>query len=107
MPIEHEIDSEQKLVVATARAMGQQTAAPNGMPGAHGIGIAAGHQGRPGWSARGTHVEVSEAHGSRMERIHIRRLDYGVAVTSEVTVALIVADDQDDIGALDWALRRQ
>ena len=56
------------------------------------------HQGCPRRRAEGTDVEVGETNRFGIETIDIRRLQDWIAVATEVTVALIVSHDEDDIG---------
>jgi hypothetical protein len=44
-------------------------------------------------------VEIGEADAFVVEAIEIGRLEDGVAVAREVAVALVVAQDEEDVGA--------
>ena len=44
------------------------------------------------------HVKLIEAHALVMQRIEVRGLEQGVPVAPQVAVALIVRQDEDDIG---------
>ncbi len=61
--------------------------------------VPAGHDGAAGRRAGRADVEVLETEGLVVEAVQIRRADHGIAVTAEVTVALVVGEDQDDVGS--------
>ena len=83
----------------------EHVAPANGSPAAHTVGIAAGHQRGPSRRAIAVHMEVAEPHGFVGQAIQVRRLDDRIAVAAQVAVALIVGEQDDDIG-LAWRLRR-
>ena len=49
--------------------------------------------------AGGADVVGSEAHGVLVEAVEARRADRAVAVAAQVAVALVVGEDEDDVGA--------
>ena len=83
----------------------EHVASTDGSPAAHAVGIAAGHQRGPRRRAIAVHMEVAEPHGFMAQAIQMRRLDDRIAVAAQVAVALIVGEQDDDIG-LAWRLRR-
>ena len=50
--------------------------------------------------SRGADVEVREAHAFVVEAIHVRRLEQRVPVRGDVAVALVVGEDEQDVGSL-------
>jgi hypothetical protein len=62
--------------------------------------VAAGHQAGARRGADGRDVEVLHAHALLGELVDIRRPDDRVAVDAKIAVALIVGDDDNDIGFL-------
>ena len=49
--------------------------------------------------ARRAHVVVGETNALAMELVEVRCLDHGVAVAAELAVALVVGQDEDDVGS--------
>ena len=76
----------------------EKGAAHDGVPGAGAIGEAAGHEGGPCWGAGGGDVVVGEAKGLGVELVEVGSLDDGVSVAGEIAVALVIGDDEDDVG---------
>ena len=60
--------------------------------------VAAGHQLAAGGGAHGGHVEIGEADALAVQPVDVRRPQHGVAMARQVAVALVVGEDQDDIG---------
>ena len=76
------------------------------MPHPDAIRVAPRHPSRTGRRASGIHVEVVELHTLPTELVDIRSLNDGVAITTEIAVALIVRHHHDDIGALRCRVQR-
>ena len=62
--------------------------------------VPSGEQGGPGRRARGTDVEVGEADTFSVETVEVRGFQDGVAVARQVAIALVVGQDEDDVGPL-------
>jgi hypothetical protein len=45
-------------------------------------------------------VEVGEAHALGAESVEVGRLEDGISVGGKITVALIVGEDEENVGAL-------
>ena len=65
--------------------------------------VSSGQQHRPSWRAADRDVEVREANALISQPVEVRRLQHGVAVTREVAVALVIGDEEDDVGQT-WRL---
>ena len=78
----------------------QHGTAHDGVPDARAIGPMSGQKRGSRRGAGGGDVVIGEADALSVQRVEIRRLQDRVSVAGEVAVALIVGDDQDDIGAL-------
>ena len=79
--------------------LAQDGPAPAGRPSAVAHGPPAGHQGAARRRAQGRHVEVGQE-----DRVIVKGVDTGclqprMSGASQVAVALVVRDDQDDIGS--------
>ena len=85
----------------------QQRAATDGVPDASAVAVVAGEQAGAGGGAGGADVIVGEAHGVLVEAVEARRADRAVAVTAQVAVALVVGEDEDDVGARGHCSLRQ
>jgi hypothetical protein len=59
-----------------------------------------GHDRAPRGRARGADVEILEPDTLIVHAVHVGRLDLGVAVGGDVAVALVVGQDEDDVGPL-------
>lgn len=70
---------------------------PEGSRVAH---VVSGHERSPGGRAEGADMEIGEAHRFGVKAVEVGGLEDGVAVTGEITVALVVGHDEDDIGTL-------
>ena len=79
-------------------ATAQHVASLNGVPDADAIGIAAGHQRRTGRCAGGVDVEVVQQRSLAAQLVDIGSLDGRVAGKGHVAIALVVGDDDHDIG---------
>ena len=77
----------------------QQRAAADGVPDAGAIAVVAGEKAGAGGGAGGADVVVGEAHGVLVEAVEAGRADCAVAVAAQVAVALVVGEDEDDVGA--------
>ena len=77
----------------------QQRTAADGVPDAGAVAVVAGEKAGPGGGAGGADVVVGEAHGVLVEAVEARRADRAVAVAAQVAVALVVGEDEDDVGA--------
>ena len=73
---------------------------PAGRPGAVAHGPAARHQGAARRRAQGRHVEVDKADRVIVKGVDTRCFQPRVPGAFQVAVALVVRDDQDDIGSL-------
>ena len=60
-------------------------------------GVAAGHQRGPCRRAGRVDMVVSQADALAVELVHRRRVDHGIAMGTDVAVALIISDYQDDV----------
>ena len=60
--------------------------------------VKSGHELAARGRAHGGDVKVREADAFSMEAIHVGRLEDRIAVTGEVPVALIIGEDDQDIG---------
>jgi len=72
------------------------------MPDAGAVGPVTGEQSAAGRRAGGSDVVVVEGDGLGVELVDVGSLDPGVAIAGEVAVALVVGDDEDDVGLLRW-----
>ena len=79
----------------------RQITSLNGVPYPDAIGIAPRHPSRAGWRASWIHMEVVELQTLPTQLINIWSLNDGIAITTKITVALIVRHHQDNI----WSLR--
>ena len=61
--------------------------------------VAAGHELRSGGGADGADVESFQLHALGGEPINVGRADVGIAVDAEIAPALIVGENDDDVGA--------
>lgn len=61
--------------------------------------VAAGQEGRTGRRAGGADVILGEAQALRVQAVEVRGLQDGVSVAAQFAVALIIAHDEDDVGA--------
>ena len=77
----------------------QQRPTADGVPNAGAIAVVAGEKAGAGGGAGGADVVVGEAHGLLVEAIEAGRADCIVAVAAQVAVALVVGEDEDDVGA--------
>lgn len=81
------------------RFSGPQVLAPDDrVPHADFVAIFSRHQAGAGGSAGRAGVEVGKAHTAVVQRVHVGRFDIGIAVASQVTVALVVGQDNDHVG---------
>lgn len=72
-------------------------AALDGMPDAGAVCPMTGEESSTGGRAGGGDVVVGEDGGLGVEFVEVRGFDDGVAVASEVAVALVISDDDDDV----------
>ena len=73
-------------------------AAHDGVPDSGAVGPVAGEKGSTGGGAGGGDVVVGEDGGLGVELVEVRGFDDGIAVAGEVAVALVIGDDDDDVG---------
>ena len=59
--------------------------------------VTAGEQRGARGCAGGADAEVLEAHALRMQAVHVRRFEDGIAVAGDVGVALIVSEEENDV----------
>ena len=71
----------------------------DGMPYANPVIMPAGHYSCPGWSTGGAGVKITESYTFRCQLVYIRGFYPGIACTSKIAVALVVGDNEDDVGA--------
>ena len=64
------------------------------------VGPATCDQCGAGWRAGWGHMKVDQADGLVVEPVEVRRPQHRVAVAAQITVTLIVGNDQHDVGAL-------
>lgn len=57
------------------------------------------HQLRPGWPTKGRGIEAGKADALRRHLVDVGRLDVRRSVTTKVAVALVIGEDEDDVGA--------
>ena len=76
----------------------QHGAAVDGVPHAGAVGPVTGEQGGARRRARGSNVIVLELRRLGGEAVDVRGFDDGIARETEVAVALVVGDDEDDVG---------
>jgi hypothetical protein len=76
----------------------KQGASHDGVPDAGAVAVATSHNASPGWRAGRTYMEIRQTNAFVMEIIKIWGLDDGIAVTSQVAVALIISYDEDHTG---------
>ena len=60
--------------------------------------VAAGHQGRSGRGTGRADVKIGEADAARVQLVDVRRLQDRIAVAGEIAVALVIGDDENDVG---------
>ena len=60
--------------------------------------VPAGHQRAARRRARGADMEVREPHALGMQLVEVGRLEHGIAMRGDVAVALVVGEDEDDVG---------
>ena len=75
----------------------QQRTAADGVPDAGAVAVVAGQQAGAGRRAGGADVKVREAHPVGMVAVDVGGADHVVAVATQVAVALIVSQDEDDV----------
>lgn len=80
------------------RGMGDEAVVVCCSLGAH--GIAAGKEGRACGSADGLGIEAGELHSLLGHLVDPRRPDVGGAIAAEVLVALVIGQDDDEVGLL-------
>ena len=62
--------------------------------------MAAGEQGGARGRTGGTDVEIGEAHALGVKGVEVRRFQDGILVGGKIAVALIVGEDEKDVGTL-------
>ena len=72
----------------------------NGVPDAGAVGPVTGEKRGTGGRAGGSDVVVGEDGGLGVELVKVGRLYDGITVAGEVAVALVIGDDDDDVGFL-------
>jgi hypothetical protein len=60
--------------------------------------VAAGEEGGAGRGTGGADVKILKAHALGAEAVEVGRLEDGVAVGGDVAVALVVGEEEDDVG---------
>ena len=70
------------------------------------LGVVAGEQGTAGGPATGGVVELREAQALLRQRVKIRRGDLA-AVATDIRVAEVIREDEDDVGARRGGQSRQ
>ena len=73
-------------------------AAVDGVPDPGAVGPMAREEPTAGGGAGGSHVIVVEGDGLGVQGVQVRSFDPGVTVAAEIAVALVVGDDEDDVG---------
>ncbi len=68
--------------------------------------VPSGHQLAARGRTHGRHVEVRKPHTFGMQPVHVRCLDHRIAVRRDVAVALIIGNDEDDVGRVGNESRR-
>jgi len=81
----------------------EQRPPSNSMPDAGAVAVMAGEQPRARRRACGAHVEVSEPHALGMQLVEVRRLDPFIPVRPDLTVALVVGEDENHV----WSIHVQ
>jgi len=76
----------------------QQGTTSYGMIDIQAISVSSGQQGSPGGGTGGGYVKITEVNGFLAELIQVRGTDPGIAMASQVSIALIICDQQDDVG---------
>ena len=73
------------------------------MPNPGSRGVLTGQQGSPGGRAAGIYMEICEADALVVKLIEGGGFNPGISVGSDVAIALVVGEDEDDVWGLGGA----
>ena len=69
------------------------------MPNSSTIAIVPGQQAGASWGTGAAYMIVAEAYGAAMKKIDVWRLYCAISVTSQISIALVICEDKNNIGS--------
>ena len=85
--------------------LGEAFTVAHGMGDTHFERVASTHQGRAGWRAGGADVKITETARFGVEGVNVWGFQEGVAHAGEIPHALVIGEDENDVGFVELALR--